>query len=68
MSGSADKNGPGDDSGGAAQGCAEIKLQIPAPLAAAFQRCSWILVQEKGQSRLESMEEMVRDFLIKHGC
>lgn len=47
---------------------AEILLQVPEHLAVAFQRCSWVLVQEKGQSRLETMEEMVRDFLIKHGC
>lgn len=47
---------------------AEISLQVPEHLAVAFQRCSWVLVQEKGQSKLETMEEMVRDFLIKHGC
>ena len=46
----------------------EIKIQVPADLRVAWQRCSWVLVQEKGQSRLESMEEMVRDFLVKHGC
>ncbi len=68
MSGSGKNNKPTDGSGNGAQDYAEIKLQIPARLASAFQRCSWILVQEKGQSRLETMEEMVRDFLIKHGC
>ncbi len=46
----------------------EIRLQVPERLATAWQRCTWVLVQEKGQGRLESMEEMVRDFLIKHGC
>ncbi len=51
-----------------AEGCAELRLQVPEHLAAAFQRCSWILVQEKGQDRLETMEEMVRDFLVKYGC
>ena len=49
-------------------GYAEIRLQVPEHLAVAWQRCSWVLVQEKGQGRLESMEEMVRDFLIKQGC
>lgn len=49
-------------------GLAEIKIQVPVHLSVAWQRCSWLLVQEKGQSRLESMEEMVSDFLIKHGC
>lgn len=49
-------------------GLSEIKILVPDNLSVAWQRCSWVLVQEKGQSRLESMEEMVRDFLIKHGC
>lgn len=49
-------------------GLEEINIQVPADLRVAWQRCSWVLVQEKGQSRLESMEEMVRDFLVKHGC
>jgi hypothetical protein len=49
-------------------GITEIRLQVPEHLAVAWQRCSWVLVEEKGQGRLESMEEMVRDFLIKHGC
>ena len=57
-------------SGGAAasEGMEEIKLLVPTHLSVAWQRCSWLLVQEKDQSRLESMEEMVRDFLTKHGC
>ncbi|MGI9538406.1 MAG: hypothetical protein ACR2PB_15145 [Desulfocapsaceae bacterium] len=49
-------------------GYGELRVLLPADLAAAWQRCSWVLVQEKGQTRLDSMEEMVRDFLIKHGC
>jgi hypothetical protein len=50
------------------EGLTEIRILVPAELSAAWQRCSWVLVQEKGQGRLESMEEMVRDFLVKHGC
>ena len=50
------------------QGMSEIRIQVPDDLSVAWQRCSWVLVQEKGQGRLESMEEMVRDFLVKHGC
>jgi len=46
----------------------EIRIHVPADLAIAWQRCSWVLVQDRGQGRLESMEEMVRDFLVKHGC
>ena len=49
-------------------GLTELTLKVPADLAVAWQRCSWVLVQEKGQGRLESMAEMVRDFLVKHGC
>ncbi len=49
-------------------GYVEVRLQVPEQLAVAWQRCSWVLVQEKGQGRLESMQEMVHDFLVKHGC
>lgn len=49
-------------------GLSEIRVRVPESLSVAWQRCSWVLVEEKGQSRLESMEEMVRDFLVKHGC
>lgn len=66
---SSDKNSDSEVcSGQRGQGYAEIRLQVPEHLATAFQRCSWVLVQEKGRGRLETMEEMVRDFLIKHGC
>jgi hypothetical protein len=46
----------------------EIKLLLPDDLVSAWQRCSWILVHETKRSRLDIMEEMVRDFLIKHDC
>jgi uncharacterized protein len=45
-----------------------ITIQVPADLCRAFQRCSWIVINETGKNRLQIMEEMVRDFLIKHGC
>jgi hypothetical protein len=47
---------------------AELKLQVPWNLYVAYQRCSWIIVHETGRQPLSVMEEMVRDFLIKHGC
>ena len=50
------------------QGLSEIRILVPSELSTAWQHCSWVLVEEKGQDRLESMEEMVRDFLVKHGC
>ena len=45
-----------------------LKLHVHADLYRAFQRCSWVLVNETGKNQIEIMNEMVRDFLIKHGC
>ncbi|MFQ6758712.1 MAG: hypothetical protein D9V46_02600 [Deltaproteobacteria bacterium] len=45
-----------------------LTLQVDRDLFRAFQRCTWIIVHETDRSRLEIMNEMVRDFLIKHGC
>ena len=46
----------------------ELKLQIPADLYRAFQRCLWIRVNETGQTPLQLMEEVIQNFLKKHGC
>jgi hypothetical protein len=43
-------------------------LQVSAELYRAYQRCTWVIINETGRSQVEIMEEMVRDFLIKHGC
>ena len=43
-------------------------LQVDCDLFRAFQRCVWIIVHETGRPRVEIMNEMVRDFLLKHGC
>lgn len=45
-----------------------LTLQVDPDLFRAFQRCVWIIVHETGRSRIEIMNEMVRDFLIKHDC
>ena len=45
-----------------------LTLQVDRDLFRAFQRCVWIIVHETGRSRIEIMNEMVRDFLIKHDC
>ncbi|MFA6498021.1 MAG: hypothetical protein WC256_04025 [Desulfurivibrionaceae bacterium] len=45
-----------------------LTLQVDCDLFRAFQRCVWIIVNETGKSRVEIMNEMVRDFLIKHDC
>ncbi|MDR2549500.1 MAG: hypothetical protein LBD10_04780 [Desulfobulbus sp.] len=47
---------------------AELKLLVAADLHRAFQRCLWIRVNEAGQTPLQVMDEVVRDFLKKHGC
>ncbi len=47
---------------------ADLKIQIPQDLYIAYQRCSWIIVYETGRKPLDVMQEMVRDFLMKHGC
>jgi hypothetical protein len=46
----------------------ELKLQISQELVSAYQRCSWIIIHETGRKPVEVMAEMVRDFLLKHGC
>lgn len=56
---------PGEE---AAIPLAELKLMIPADLYRAFQRCLWMRIQETETTQLQLMEEVIRDFLIKHGC
>ena len=46
----------------------ELKIQIPADIYRAYQRCSWIITHETGRSQLDIMEEMVHDFLVKNQC
>jgi len=45
-----------------------LTLKVPDDLYRAYQRCTWILINEGDRDQLEIMEEMVRDFLVKHGC
>lgn len=49
-------------------GLTELKIFVPDDLARAWQRCSWLLVNDTGRERTEIMKEMVNDFLIKYGC
>lgn len=46
----------------------ELKLKIPKDLYRAYQRCSWIIINETGREQLDIMEEMVHDFLVKNEC
>lgn len=52
----------------APQPLVELKLQIPADLCRAFQRCLWIRINETGATPLQLMEEVIHNFLKKHGC
>lgn len=45
-----------------------LQLRISADLYRAFQRCMWIIIHETGRSQMEIMDEVVRDFLMKHQC
>ncbi|PIP43319.1 MAG: hypothetical protein COZ12_01730 [Deltaproteobacteria bacterium CG_4_10_14_3_um_filter_60_8] len=45
-----------------------LALHVSPDLVRAFQRCKWIIIAETGQDQVEVMNEMVRDFLVKHGC
>ena len=45
-----------------------LTLRIDADLYRAFQRCTWMLINEGDRDQIAVMNEMVRDFLIKHGC
>jgi hypothetical protein len=47
---------------------AEVKLFVPEDLYRAFQRCVWVLINETGRDQKAIMREVVRDFLVKHGC
>ncbi len=45
-----------------------LTIKIRPDLYRAFHRCSWIIIHETGRSQLDIMQEMVEDFLMKHGC
>jgi hypothetical protein len=45
-----------------------IHVKVREDLYRAFQRCSWIIVHDTGRTQLDIMNEMVEDFLVKHGC
>ena len=54
--------------GAAANELETIMLKVKPDLYRAYQRCSWIIIHETGREQLDIMQEMVEDFLIKHGC
>jgi len=44
-----------------------LTLQLPDTLYRAYQRCTWMIIHETGRSQHDIMQEMVTDFLVKHG-
>jgi hypothetical protein len=50
------------------EGLTELKLFVDDDLCRAFQRCVWVIINETGRNRQEIMQEVIRDFLVKHGC
>jgi hypothetical protein len=58
-----------DDRGGSKKDeLTPFTVKVPDDLYRAYQRCTWILINETGKTQLEIMDEMIRDFLTKHGC
>ncbi|MBI5558376.1 MAG: hypothetical protein HY885_12140 [Deltaproteobacteria bacterium] len=61
-------NGEEDSSRQESWSLTPLTIKIRPDLYRAYQRCSWIIIHETGRSQLDIMQEMVEDFLIKHGC
>jgi hypothetical protein len=57
-------NSVGDDK----EELTSLTIKVSDDLHRAYQRCTWIMINETGKKQLEIMDEMVRDFLAKHGC
>jgi len=45
-----------------------VTMHLRPDMQRAFRRCVWIITHETGRDQVEIMQEMVQDFLIKHGC
>ena len=46
----------------------ELKIKISPELHRAYQRCSWIIINDTGREQLDIMKEMVLDFWVKCEC
>lgn len=46
----------------------ELLLKVEPDLYRAYRRCSWIITHETGRTQIDIAQEMIEDFLIKHGC
>jgi len=53
---------------GAAEKLEVLQFKVRADLYRAFHRCTWVLINETGRDQIDIMHEVIRDFLIKHGC
>lgn len=45
-----------------------VTLYLQEDICRAFRRCVWSITYETGRNQLDIMQEMVHDFLVKHGC
>ncbi|HBI13924.1 MAG TPA: hypothetical protein DDY20_00090 [Desulfobulbaceae bacterium] len=61
-------SGQGEEGRVASELAAEVKLFVPEDMYRAFQRCVWVLINESGRDQRDIMREVIRDFLVKHGC
>ena len=50
------------------EGHERVTLDLPADLARALRRCTWMIIHETGRDQRDIVREMVHDFLVKHGC
>ncbi len=45
-----------------------LAIKVRPELYRAFRRCTWIIIHETERSQFDIFNEMVEDFLKKHGC
>ncbi|HIJ79602.1 MAG: hypothetical protein OEY01_12625 [Desulfobulbaceae bacterium] len=57
-----------EEGSGVYEGTDLLQLRVDEDLYRAFQRSVWIIINETGRTQIDIMNEMVRDFLIKHRC
>ena len=57
-----------ENGSGVYEGTDLLKLRVDNDLCRAFQRSVWVIINETGRTQIDVMNEMVRDFLIKHKC
>ncbi|MDH4320247.1 MAG: hypothetical protein OEV73_01980 [Desulfobulbaceae bacterium] len=62
------QNGPPATDADTEKEIVPVTLYLRSDIHRAFRRCVWIITHETGRDQTAIMEEMVHDFLVKHGC